>query len=321
MVLIIILAIAIVLQIFAAYTAIRLTRVTKFNSSWVLITFGLVLLLALRIDELLKIMGDKYDWEWHLNMPDWLNGWIGVGTSLCFALGVFMVKKVLYYMMTVERHRRDYENRLLNAVIRAEENQRQIFSKELHDGLGPLLSAAKMSITALSIDESDTTRKQILDNAEHTLNMAVKSLREISSNLSPHVLESFGLSRALENFIARLINPVLELKINFSSNLKNQRFDPQHEIVAYRVICELINNTIKHSEANLIEIKLEKDRNTLYITYMDNGKGFDPDLQDEQFSSGMGLSNARSRINSLNGTFYLFSAPDQGFKLNISLPI
>lgn len=318
MILLILLLVAIVIMIFATGVAIRLTKVTKLNASWVLITIALVLMCVMRIDEFLRILGYHYDWEWKLNMPMWMYGWIGVATSLCLAIGVMLIKKILSYMTIVERQRRSYESRILSAVIKAEEKQRQHFSKELHDGLGPLLSSVKMSISALSYSDTQESQRQILENTDRTIAMAIKSLREISNNLSPHILENFGISRAVGSFINRLAIADSGLKIEFQNNLKEFRFNPQTEIITYRVVCELLNNTIKHSQASIVKLDMYRDRNSLSITYYDNGKGFDTELLE---SEGMGLSNIRSRISSIDGEFNIKSQPGQGTWIDIRLPI
>jgi len=88
---------------------------------------------------------------------------------------------------------------------------------------------------------------------------AIKSIREISNNLSPHILNNFGLNKAMRNFINK-INYSDTIQIKFNSNFEDDRFESNTEVVLYRVLCELINNTLKHAEATLISISLEKDR-------------------------------------------------------------
>ena len=135
---------------------------------------------------------------------------------------------------------------MLTATLRAEEKARSSFSKELHDGLGPLLSSAKMSLSALQREEQDPARQEMLSNTTYLINEAIRSIREISNNLSPHVLQDFGLERAIQNFIDKsaAMHPV---QIQFSTNLGNKRYETDIEVILYRVICELINNSLKHA--------------------------------------------------------------------------
>ena len=98
-----------------------------------------------------------------------------------------------------------------------------------------------MSISALS-ETQDERSKEILRNANYVIDEAIRSLREISVNLSPHILNDFGLARAVSNFINKL--PRSSMRINFSTNLRTERFDMDIEVILYRVICELINNSL-----------------------------------------------------------------------------
>lgn len=310
MVLLILLAISIVLQLFAAGIAVRLTRTTKFNSSWILFTIALVMMCVMRFDEFARQLA-------HLNhgrtdiivMHEGYYVWFGVITSLCFAVGVFMIQKILNYITLREEQRRNSEKRLLSAVIRAEENQRQLISKELHDGLGPLLSSVRMSISALSTQPMNDTQREILANTEYVINEAVKSLTEISNNLSPHVLNNFGVARALSTFIHKLQPMCPATRIEFdASELRDVRFDPDQEVILYRVVCELINNALKHAQARRLTIALRREREGATATVRDDGIGFDPEAE----SDGMGLSNIASRISSIRGELTIDSRPCGG---------
>lgn len=315
MVLIILLLISIILQLIATSIVLRLLRVTKFNASWILFTIALVIMVVMRFDELILAIGEKYNLSYTLNMPQDVYAWLGVASSLCLAVGIFIVKKILDYMATREAQRRRYEKRILNAVIEAEERQKQKFSKELHDGLGPLLSTAKMSVSALSSRNSNPEiNKEIIANAEQAINLAINSVRDISNNLSPHILNNFGVSRALNTFINRL-KTVSQTEIIYRNNLRNQRFDINREVIVYRVVCELINNSLKHAEASVITLDLHFENEMLKIRYTDNGIGFNTEAP----TDGMGLSNINSRISSIKGEITISSAIGQGMQVDIEL--
>ncbi|HPR85589.1 MAG TPA: sensor histidine kinase [Prolixibacteraceae bacterium] len=245
--------------------------------------------------------------------------WGGLITSLSFAIGVFLIQKIFKYMKRVEESRRLTEKMFLNTIIQTEEKERKRFAKDLHDGLGPLLSTVKMSVSTLAQMKQDAASKEIIENTELVINEAIKSIKEISDNLSPHVLSNFGLVRALSNFINK-INIAKTLKINLSTELKDERFDPNVEVVLYRVICELINNTIKHAHAKKINISLSLADGQLSIVYKDDGKGFDVSkIVENQGSSGMGFSNIYSRINSLKGEINIESENKKGTQVTIKV--
>ena len=316
MVLQVLLAISIILQFFAAGVAIKLTKVTKYNFSWMLLTVGFIAMAISRIVEFLPYISNFEPQELGEVVV-----WFGVVISLTFAIGVFMIQKIFKYMKRVEDSRRLTEKMFLNAIIQAEEKERKRFAKELHDGLGPLLSTVKMSVSSLAQLKHDSASDDIVKNTEMIINEAIKSLKEISDNLSPHVLDNFGLLRALRNFTNK-INATRAIYINLESNLGNERFETNIEVVLYRVICELINNTIKHAKAKKIDISLMKEEKKLTIAYKDNGKGFNKaKLMEQNSNRGMGLSNIFSRINSLKGEISIESEPGKGTMVNIKVKI
>jgi len=314
MVLQVLLVISIVLQFFAVGVAIKLIKVTKYNFSWMLLTVGFIVMAVRRIIEFLPYISNFEPQELGEVVI-----WFGVVISLTFAIGVFMIQKIFKYMKRVEDSRRLTEKMFLNAIIQAEEKERKRFAKELHDGLGPLLSTVKMSVSSLAQLKQDQASEEIVKNTEMIINEAIKSLKEISDNLSPHVLDNFGLLRALRNFTNK-INATKAIHIKLESNLENERFETNIEVVLYRVICELINNTIKHARAKKIEISLMKEEKNITIAYKDNGRGFNKEkLSDRPGNRGMGLSNIFSRINSLKGEFSIESEPGKGTWVNIKV--
>lgn len=314
MILKILFVIAIVLQFFAVGVALKLTRVTKFNFSWMLLTIGFIMMAIMRLVEFLPYVSNIKPQDYREIFV-----WMGVFTSLAFAIGVFMIQKIFKYMKRVEDSRRQTEKMFLNTIIQTEEKERKRFAKDLHDGLGPLLSTVKMSVSSLSQMKHDEASREIVENTELVINEAIKSLKEISDNLSPHVLNNFGLVRALSNF-SNKINITKTIRINLVSNLKDERFDSNVEVVLYRVVCELINNTIKHAKAKKIDLSLTKADDYLTIVYQDDGKGFNVAKVIEQpASSGMGFSNIYSRINSLKGEINIESEQKKGTWVTIKV--
>jgi signal transduction histidine kinase len=314
MILRILFVITIILQFFAVGVAVKLIRVTKYNSSWMLLTIGFILMAITRLVEFLPYISEIKPQDTREIFV-----WMGLITSLSFAIGVFLIQKIFKYMKRVEESRRLTEKMFLNTIIQTEEKERKRFAKDLHDGLGPLLSSVKMSVSTLAQMKQDEASREIIENTELVINEAIKSIKEISDNLSPHVLSNFGLVRALSNFINK-INIAKTIRINLITQVKDERFDPNVEVVLYRVICELINNTIKHAQAKKINISLLLDSEYLTITYKDDGKGFDVNkIIEQQGGSGMGFSNIYSRINSLKGEINIESENKKGTQVTIKV--
>ena len=309
MILKILLLISILLQIIAMVIAVKLMRRTKYNFSWILFSIALTLMVALRCGEYVQLSGSI-----DLSLPPDFFVWLGVVTSLCIAVGIFYVQKIFNYIDMLNFQRRLTEKRILNTVLRTEEKERLRFSKELHDGLGPLLSSAKMSLSALKKGDEYTADREIIENTSYVIEEAIRSLMEISNNLSPHILNDFGLGRGVGNFIKKL--PSQKMEIAFDTNLKSERFDTDVEVILYRVICELINNSIKHSMGTKITFSLMYDGESLRLDYKDNGRGFNPEAM---MDVGMGLSNISSRISSLKGACEITSAKDAGMSARITV--
>jgi len=301
----ILLVISIIVQTLATAYALRLVRATKYNSVWILFIVGFSLLSVERFVQLL-MAGGHY-------VPRWWFGYLGIVVSVCLSIGVMYAHKLFKYIDRLNRQRQLLNKRILTAVLRTEEKARSRFSKELHDGLGPLLSSARMSLSALSREERSADQREIIDNTTYVIDEAIRSLREISNNLSPHVLNDFGLARGVQNFIDKSA-AMHDAKIRFTTNLRTERYDTDIEVILYRVICELINNSLKHAVCTSINLSLSQNGSELALDYTDDGRGFNPQAM---MDCGMGLSNISSRINSLGGTFDISSAKGKGMRAAI----
>ena len=268
---------------------------------------------ARRFYELLQIFHNSEELKIGL-----ISSWMAVLISLLMFVGVIYIRQIFNIQERIDLLRKQNESKVLSAIIRTEEKARQDFSKELHDGLGPLLSGVKMSVSAINKSKIDASNLEIIEHTEQNIDEAITVVKEISNNLSPHILKNFGLHKAVLTFIERF-STLENLDIRLSSDIGEKRFDYNTEIILYRIICELIANTIKHASATKIDINLFYRRNELELIYTDNGIGFDIEAT-ETSSSGMGLSNIRSRIKSLNGNIDIFSQPEEGFNVKISIP-
>ena len=303
----VLLILAILIQTVATVYALRLVRTTKYNSVWILFIVGFSLLSVERLVQLLVIGGQFEPRGWY--------AYLGSVISVCLSIGVMYAHKLFKYIDRLNRQRQLLNKRILTAVLRTEEKSRSRFSKELHDGLGPLLSSARMSLSALERDECRPEQREIIGNTTYVIDEAIRSLREISNNLSPHVLNDFGLARGVQNFIDETAS-MHDVKIRFTTNLRTERYDTDVEVILYRVICELINNSLKHSGCTNIGLSLVRNRRVLTLDYTDNGRGFNPEAM---MDCGMGLSNMASRINSLGGTLEIASSKGKGMRAAIRI--
>ncbi len=206
----------------------------------------------------------------------------------------------------------NYQQRLLSkAVIDAEEKERRRISHELHDGLGQLLSTAKLNISVL--EEVLPPNEKHLQNALSLLDNAIDEVRTISHNMMPSVLIRLGLISALRE-LARKISDSNKVEVKVTANY-DQRLNDINEIAIYRIIQESTNNILKYSEASCISIILNKSSADLFVEMKDNGRGFD--TSEIEKSNGIGWKNIYARVSLLNGVVRIISEASKGTTINI----
>ena len=253
------------------------------------------------------------------------NSSIGISATV-----VFLLLLILFYFRMKARKDRiidtqriqtlEDEKKLLAAqsVIVGQENERKRIAQELHDGIGVLLSTASIHFSIVSKTSNDKKTIEMLDKAEQLLKQAGGEVRKISQNMMPVVLSKFGLLEALEDMFEKLdeIND-LEVKTSFTGS--KERLPENSEIMLYRVIQEMVNNTLKHAHAKNIEFAYSRGNGVILIDYKDDGVGFD--LQKLPHNSSLGVYGIQSRVDFLNGKLKFESGIGKGTYYQISLPI
>ena len=206
------------------------------------------------------------------------------------------------------------------AIIEAEEKERRRIAQDLHDGIGQLLSAAKLNLSNLdsNIPNQTVEQKSAMQNALSLVDDSVKEVRAVSHNMMPNTLIKLGLASAVREFITKLGNaPTLKAELEIVG--LDTRLDNQIEIVLYRVIQEVVNNIIKHAKASQISMQLIRHDNELNIIIEDNGIGFDTNKLDS--FKGIGIKGIQTRIEFLNGTVDFDSSLGRGTTVIIDVPL
>ena len=204
------------------------------------------------------------------------------------------------------------------AVIVAEENERKRIAADLHDGIGQMMSAAKMNLSVFESEllfKNDAQRTSF-ENVIGLIDESCKEIRSVSHQMMPNALLKSGLASAIKEFISRIDNRVI--KVSLHTEGLNERIDNNTETVLYRIIQECVNNVLKHAGATLLDISLIKDIDGIAVTIEDNGKGFDS--SDKNKFEGIGLKNIISRINYLKGSIDFDSAAGKGTLVAIHVP-
>ena len=197
------------------------------------------------------------------------------------------------------------------SVLQGEESERSRLAGDLHDGLGGLLTGVKLKLFSMKENAIITSENLVhFNHALDLLDTSIAEMRRVAHNLMPETLMHYGLSTALTDFIKQVEPdelPVIRFRI-FGEVI---RYSKELEITLYRISQELINNSVKHACAKLIDIQLFAEPNRVCIQIIDDGIGFDQ-VKLEQMGSGKGLKNIRDRITAFNGRFEILSEPGQG---------
>jgi signal transduction histidine kinase len=211
-----------------------------------------------------------------------------------------------------------HQKELLQAIIESQETERKRIGQDLHDDVGTALSSLRLTIEMFepgqvvgSNDKHIKVSKEIIDNV-------IKNVRYISHNLSPPTLSYYGLAGAIEEK-ASFINNSGQLSINIVNDAEDvlAKINLPVAVALYRVLEELINNTIKHAGATEASIAINCIDNILYINYSDNGKG----MSASSAKIGMGMQNIESRLTVVNARYKVETAVGSGFSLKITYPL
>ncbi len=226
---------------------------------------------------------------------------------------------LLYFIITAIRYQRRsmrMHKERIQAEIDTLENERKRIAADLHDELGPLLSAVKLQINNLeTIDPGDL---HIIDKSSKYIDTIITKLREISNDLMPNTLLRKGLKNAIVEFVDNS-QDTYKLPVKFICE-QDLQLPQDKEINLYRMIQEITHNTLKHAKASMLIIKLSIQDDRLFLMTADNGVGFDyfSKIRD---NSGLGLRNLQSRTEVMGGEFNCVSNPDKGTAYTIEIPL
>lgn len=209
---------------------------------------------------------------------------------------------------------KEHQLNAARSVLKGEEIERRRFARDLHDGLGGMLSGLKINLSTMKGNSIITAEQSTaFENALNLIDKSIFELRRVAHNLMPETLNHYGLKTALSDFIAQL-NQQISTKINFSFFGDDQRYEPQLELTVFRIAQELVNNALKHAEAQQIMVLLFAEKNRVCLQVNDNGLGFI--VNSGPLKSG-GLAGISNRVEALNGKLDIDSAPGKGTEIAV----
>lgn len=243
---------------------------------------------------------------------------IGLLMLMALALVLFFLlsrKKIVQKELEKKNLTLKHQEELLHATILAQEKERSRIARDLHDEVSSKLNVISLNIRLL---QDKTLETEMFDEVSAGVvditGKALENARRIAHNLLPPILESFGLEAAVEELFQEF-NSVQNLDTNCIFNQPIDCFDKDDQIHVFRIIQELMNNSLRHGKAKTINLITEMSNDKIHFEYTDDGKGFDSD--DESVGKGLGMKNIESRMLFLDGSYKLYSKPGKGVKFDL----
>ena len=220
------------------------------------------------------------------------------------------------HKLEMQQIRQQSEISNLTSMLDGQEQERSRIARDLHDGLGGLLSGTKIELSGIrsGLHDNQTTGK--LDRSLKQLDDAVDELRRVAHNLMPELLLKYGLREAIREYCIRMSSNKLEVSSEILIDV--DRLDTTRQVMVYRIIQELVNNAMKHAQAKHILIQLAQNEKQIQLIVEDDGQGFDVDRLDARKSAG--IHTVRSRLDYLKGNLQLHSQPGMGTTVEVEFP-
>lgn len=217
---------------------------------------------------------------------------------------------ITYLLFTRAIQKKKLEN--LQAMVLGEENERKRVAKDLHDGIGVLLTSVKLR---LSNFQDKVEAKEDFMNSLEQIDNACTEVRRISHNMIPASLTKLGLQEAILDLLDN-VQASTDIIIEEALDYEEGAYDESKEVMIYRVVQELINNSLKYADPTKLSIEIHKHKQDYLLTYKDDGKGFEK----SKVKSGLGLRSIASRVDILKGKLTFETAPGEGAIFNITIP-
>lgn len=219
-----------------------------------------------------------------------------------------------------EEMRAVFSEQLLSSKLEIQEQTLQYISRELHDNIGQIASLVKMNLNTITLTDSNKATKKI-DNTKELMGQLITDLKLLSTSLNTDKIAKIGIVKAIEVEVEKM-NKIGLFLVSLHQEKSFPIIDSEREIIIFRMLQEVLNNTMKHSEASVIDIYLNYDQKILTIKVTDDGKGFDVAKKMADTNDlGNGLTNLENRAKVINGNYKIESTVGKGTINTISIPI
>ncbi|MEM9920605.1 MAG: sensor histidine kinase [Bacteroidota bacterium] len=255
-----------------------------------------------------------------LSLPLFIILW-GILCMLLLALAIIIFfviyqKRLFAQQEHIQQMNIDHQKKLLQYSFEAQESERKRIASDLHDEIGSTLSAIRIYVHQLNHQLQAKRYEDLKSDTTQMIDQAIHQIRGISHNLFPPNLEHLGLLQASRDFCQR-IQKLNAIQIDFTHDL-HIKLPQKQELTLYRILQELVTNSLKHSQANTITLHLQQADNQISMVYQDDGKGFDLKHQ-RQSSNGLGMKNIESRAHAIGANIAFQSGVQEGFQFRLVL--
>ncbi len=223
-------------------------------------------------------------------------------------------KRVATQRLKLDTIERDHQKQLLQATLTVQERERKRIASDLHDDIGSLLSALKLNVQFLEDSEQNERQKEFLTKTRVKLESGIEQVRRISHDMYPPELQKLGLWASLTELFAN-IDESEKVRTTIKGIPGHLRLNAPTELAVYRVMQELVTNSLRHSKADTLELLIHSNPDSITIQYTDNGTG----INASELKTGLGIMNMRSRIEAVNGDIQFESSKENGTKTIITL--
>ena len=253
-----------------------------------------------------------------------LGGTIGM-LCLAAALIIFIIfhqRRVIRYQLTMQQMEAEQQQILLRASLKLQEEERQRIAADLHDDAGPLLATARLYLSENLVNMDKAVQLQSIFNAKQIIDEAIQLIRNISHSLMPPTMKNFGLESAVNDFFQK-ISGAGAINVNCRFHNYEVRLNAEKELIIYRIIQELTNNILKHSNSTFIHLTQNNGEDSIHFRLHHDGRGLTQDdfVRMSKSNAGLGLKNIQSRLKVVHGEIqFERDASGSFYKVIIDIP-
>jgi signal transduction histidine kinase len=298
------------LQLLTSQLALTMVAMLVFS---LLAASLLTMVLNRPITELSQAARDVGQGNFNVHLVPWADDELG---EMAQAFNAMVAD--LRHLDTLRAERERLKQELLIGTLKAQEDERQRISRELHDSAAQSLTSLKVGLRTLLLSSENTEQSNLITHLYEIADKTLNELHAISVNLRPPLLDDLGLKAALQNLVEEWQRQY-HIPIDLLIDLKNQRFPPEIEIVVYRVVQEALTNIARHANASNVSLIVQTDQQTLFAIIEDDGQGFNREAV--HAGTHLGLVGMRERVELVHGEFQIETAPGAGTSLFVRIPL